>query len=375
MAKSNVSKRIPRKNKKKESKPASDLREKAVSIIKRTKIMNLTLSLIFIIVLAAGVGLIYLNSVDSVPGFLQKAFDINNVFFPQSATPAAIVNGEEISVQELEDRYTLIPEEYRQFISKEDVLLQMIDEKILLQESEKEGISVSQEEIDQQIDELLDQSGTTREEFEASMLTNGLEWEEIYDFYMKELMLNKLINMTVINRINITEKDLNQYYLNNLDIYRIPESVNVSHILICHNESQRCVSNLTKEEAFDKALSVIQAINETNFAEMALESSDEPAAKYTNGNLGWVSKEDPFDKDFLNETFMLGSGEVSEPVETVFGYHIIKVFEKKEEGVVPFDSLREEINQTLNIEMQNELFNDYIAELKEKSEIINFIES
>jgi parvulin-like peptidyl-prolyl isomerase len=198
--------------------------------------------------------------------------------------------------------------------------------------------------------------------------------DDVKIFYQKEITLGKLLKIEVFDKVSVTDKDIERYYEQNLDLFKIPESVNVSHILICHNESLRCVSNLTKEEAKQKALLVRSKINKTNFAQIAYEYSDEPGAKETYGNLDWVSIEDPFDQTFMNATFALATGEVSKPVETVFGYHIIKVFEKKQEQQLNVSVVTDQINQTLSGEKQQELFSNYLSQVRNNSVVINFME-
>jgi parvulin-like peptidyl-prolyl isomerase len=92
------------------------------------------------------------------------------------------------------------------------------------------------------------------------------------------------------------------------------------------------------------------------------------------GSLGFISEEDPFDPTFLAATFELNEGEISQPIETVFGYHLIAVFEKREAGMLELETVYEQINQTLLMEQQTTLYNDYIADLRENAEIIYFLD-
>ncbi len=369
-------KNIPKKDS--NGKKDSQLRKEAMHAIKTKQLINLALVLVFIIIFGAGIAIVYLNTTtinidDSTPGFIKKMVELNDRLMHKKVTPAAVVNGEEISMQELDDRYNLLPNDYKTLVAKNDVLSQMIDEKILLQQANKLNITVSNEEVDERIQMLLEENQITQEQFEAAIAGKNITIESVREFYAKETILTKLLNYEVISKIKVSERDIENYYDDNPDLFKIPASVNVSHILMCHNDSLRCTSNSTKEESLEKSKKIREMINSTNFAEMALNYSDEPAAKITQGNLGWISMESPFDLTFMNATFALAAGNVSDPVETVFGYHLIKVFEKREEDIINLTAVYEQVNQTIALEKEKDEFGVYLSQIKNESEITNYL--
>lgn len=106
-------------------------------------------------------------------------------------------------------------------------------------------------------------------------------------------------------------------YLNELE----EDEIQLSHILICHNESESCDADRTKIEAELLARDILQEVNEDNFGEIALEKSEGPSAAQE-GSLGWVLPGQMVES-FEAAAFALDDGEISEVVETEFGYHII----------------------------------------------------
>jgi protein-export membrane protein SecD len=101
----------------------------------------------------------------------------------------------------------------------------------------------------------------------------------------------------------------------------VDEAVQTSHILICHTESERCTSDRSKEEAFTFAQEVLEGTTTRNFSDQAIEFSDGPSSE-EGGDLGLVSK-GAMVAVFEDALFALSDGEISEIVETEFGYHII----------------------------------------------------
>ena len=347
----------------------------AIQVFKKRNYVNLALGIILVIIILSSVSIFYVNSVDlsESKGFLKKIFEKNNEVFPKPDEFAAIVNQDPITLVELNDRYELLPQEYKQFLTKEQLLEQMIDELILLQEAEKLSFSATEEEIDLFIVNLLEQNQRTMEEFVQSLELSGLTMEETREFYKKSIVLNKLVNYSIMPNVEVSDVDVQDYYYSNPDQFMMPGQINVSHILICHNESLRCVSNLSIEEALIRVKEVKSLINESNFGEIALANSDEPGAQNTRGNLGWVDQNTPLDQTFMQTTMSLSIGEVSVPVETAFGFHIIKVFDKKESELVSLDEVYDQLELSLTTQEQNNALLDYISVLRNESIINLFV--
>jgi len=363
--------------KKSSKKDKKDLPKIAAKIIRRKQMANYAIILLAGLLFCMTTVFIYINTSDtgsSSNELINKISEFNDKLFSRQEAIAAMVNGENIKMSDLDDRYNLIPEEYHSVISKRDVLLQIIDETVLMQQAREENISVTKEEIDAQIQIMLDQNLMTMEDLEESMRLNDITWDELEEFYNKELTLTKLLNDTVISKVSISQEDINEYYNEHLIDFTIPESRNVSHLLICHNESLRCSTNMSKEAALSKIEEIREQTDTENFGDIASRLSDEPAAKITKGNLGYLTMFDPFDSDFLNMTFSVESGVISSPFETVFGYHLILVHEVIPEDVLSLDAVTDQIVSNLEISKQAEMFKEYLDTVKENSQIYIYIE-
>ena len=190
-------------------------------------------------------GMLYANSVEvseNSPAPVKFFKGINNAIFQKNNEVAAVVNDETITMEELDTLYDRLPEDSKQFTTKSDVLESLIDERVLLQEAEKRGYTVSEEEVDQTLNRILELNSLTVEQYSGMLESVGSSLEEARNYYRKSLMLNKLLNETVYSRVQVTAIEIRDYYL----------------------ETVKPVSNATYEEAYD-------LINETLTADQQSE--------------------------------------------------------------------------------------------------------
>jgi len=137
----------------------------------------------------------------------------------------ATVNDEIITNHELEQKYDQLPDQYKLFITKDDFLDQIINVKLLLQEAKKQAIIVSEDEIETEIDNLKKQA-PTEEAFEELLKQQNMDLNELKKQLDEQLAINKLLNQTVISKIEITESKIREYYKNNQDYF---EENNISY--------------------------------------------------------------------------------------------------------------------------------------------------
>jgi foldase protein PrsA len=264
---------------------------------------------------------------------------------------AATVNGEKITNDELEMEYSKLPEQYKEVVTKEDLLNQMIDAKLLLQEAKAEGISVSDEEIEEQIT-ILKQQFPTEEMFEQILAQQNLTLEDIISQLKEQLVINKLLNQTVLSQIQPTDEEILDYYKENQEQFTAQQGeIRAAHILL-----------ETKEDA-EEVVSELRQGND--FGELALERSIDPSVAINKGDLGFFSK-DTMVKEFEDAAFALKVGEFSPIVESQFGFHIIK----RLTNVIPFNEAKESISELLLRDSQTEVIQAYLVELRDKAEII-----
>jgi len=161
------------------------------------------------------------------------------------------------------------------------------------------------------------------------------ETEESVDVEFVELRLSE-----VSAKIVVDEEDVRKYYEENIDRYRTEDELKASHILIATDES-------SDEEALNLANDLLSRINAgEDFAALAAEYSADPGSAGNGGDLGWTTP-GVFVPEFEAALFELSVGEVSAPVKTGFGYHLIKLTEKRPGEVKQLADVQESLKAEL----------------------------
>ena len=263
---------------------------------------------------------------------------------------AATVNGEEIIQEELDLEYSKLSEQYRAILTKEAILEQIIDKMLLLQKAEEEGIVVSELEIEAQIN-IIKQQFPTEEIFIQILEQQNFTLDELSVQIEEQLVLNKLLNQTVFSKIEVTEKEISDYYIENKEQFNaVSGQIRAAHILV---------------SSLDEAEEIIVLLKDgTDFGELALARSQDPSATLNKGDLGFFEK-GTMVAEFEDVAFRLRAGEISGPIETQFGFHIIKRLPNR----VSLDEARESISSVIGNSKQTEAIESFLAELRDKADI------
>ena len=232
----------------------------------------------------------------------------------------AKIGEREITVETLERIINGYPEPVREAIKKNPkkkskLLLRLVQGMVLAEKARKEG---------------LDRDPKIKEKLQ--MVVN--------DFLAREYISYKVDKM-----INITDRDIQEYYKAHKDEYTVPEKVRARHILI---RVPKDAPDAQKEEARKRAEELLQRLRAgENFEKLAKEYSEDPGTKDRGGDLGYFSR-GRMVKPFEDTAFSLEPGQISDVVETRYGFHIIKVEDKKPAEVLPLERVRERIRKKLH---------------------------
>jgi len=256
---------------------------------------------------------------------------------------AANVGGEKITQAELND---VLVKRYGQ-----DTLDSLIEKKVIELEAKKEKVKISDKEKEEEMNQYIEQYGG-KDAFDAALKQSGLSKTDIEQDVIQYLSIKKMLEP----KIKITEDDMKKYFEENKDSFNEEEQVQASHILVDDEKTAEEVEKKIKEGK--------------DFAELAKEYSKDPGSAQNGGDLGYFGK-GKMVKEFEDKAFSMKIGEISEPVKTEHGYHIIKLTGKKAAKDAKYEDHKDEIKDTLfNKELQSQ-YQPWLEGIKAKYDIKN----
>ena len=296
---------------------------------------------------------------------------------------AVTVNGVDINESQIEAQLkpqlekmgaqlppTLV-EQYKKQL-RQQVLERMIIEHLLDEKVKAAKIVVTDEEAIERIKEIASQQQPplSMEDFKALIEAYGQSFDEVKLRIQRGLAYQKLMEAQWAGKIDIKEEDAKKYYSENKSKFETPEQVRASHILIKpHTNDPNADPNQTKATARAKAQDLLKQIKGgADFAELARANSDCPSSKQ-GGDLNFFGRGQMVPA-FEKAAFALKAGEVSDIVETQFGYHIIKLTDHKDANVTTFEQAKDDIVKLLTQTRQAEFAEEYIASLKANANIV-----
>jgi peptidyl-prolyl cis-trans isomerase SurA len=287
----------------------------------------------------------------------------------------AVVNQEIITLSEVEKRIPPVKDEIvtEDRLEKQErmqalcrqVLEKLIEEKLIDQEVKKSGVKISSKDIEATVEEVKRRNGATQEDLEKALAVEGLTVETYKKQIEKSLQRQKLINWSVKIEEKAGEKELREFYQKNTSRYRTNETYRPGQILFV------IPKEATPEEIREirkKCQKVLEKIKKgEDFGEMALLYSED-SSRRDHGDLGFFRKGELLPV-FEREALRLKIGEVSGIVRTEFGFHIIKLLDRKGTDPLPFEEVIERVKADYYDGEMEKGFKQYLSTLKEKAVI------
>jgi peptidyl-prolyl cis-trans isomerase C len=256
------------------------------------------------------------------------------------------------------------PADNEMVVMKQKILDNMIGREILKQEAVKQGIKADEAEITIQMAELKKKFGSD-EEFKNAIGKMNVTEDSIRSQFVDELAMRKLIEKDVADKITLGPNDAKDFYDKNPEIFKSPETVRASHILVKVDQG---ASPEDKAKALEKMKAIQKRIKAgEDFATVAKEVSDCPS-KEQGGDLDFFGHEQMVGP-FADAAFAMKTGEISDIVETEFGYHLIKDTDRKPAGVMAFEEMKPRIEQHVKSEKVNQQLAQYVDNLRASAKV------
>lgn len=249
------------------------------------------------------------------------------------------VNGKPITQEMLVHRLKNVtnqdPETFNTM--KQEIIDQMITDILIEEFIDKQGLIVTPEEIEREIRQIKNTISDSQKDdapsLEKILSSIGSDINEFKRSMKYSIALEKYFHK------KLDDTALKTYFEENKGVFN-GEAVKVSHILI---DTRDMKSEKELAQALEQIKNIKKEIEQGGvFEEIARKYSDCPTAQ-NGGNLGFIQRKGNFSTSFLDTAFSLKSGQLSGPVQTEYGYHLIKVTEKKEGAPVRFEDVREKV--------------------------------
>ncbi|HHY92550.1 MAG TPA: hypothetical protein GX511_04330 [Firmicutes bacterium] len=238
-------------------------------------------------------------------------------------------------------------------VPRASVVDQLLEEKVLLAEAEKEGITVSTDKMNQAWQEI--ESGLVKQFGDKTKLDQALTKAKLSTEDVKTVVENNLkleeLYQKVTAGIKVTPAEVAAYYEQHQADFKVPEQVRARHILVAEEKlAQEIRARLVKGE---------------DFAKLAQEYSNDPGSRDSGGELGYFPA-GQMAPEFDKAAFSTPVGQFSAVIKSSFGYHIIQVEDKKPARTLALAEVEKYLSAQLEGQKKDERFQAFLADLKGK---------
>lgn len=275
---------------------------------------------------------------------------------------AVVVNDEVITTYDIDQQVEQLPQAQglsavqRQQLQAQ-VQKKLIEDALVRQRIETLGLTVSEEQLARAIDEIRANNKMSEDQLRAAVLQQGLTWPAYREKVRNEIMTFRLMQKEVYDKIEVTNREVNDYFQQNIEQYRLPPTVDLTRV------------SLTKSEADIRPILAevrtgLEAGQEVDQVVAALEGR-------ISANGGVLKAIDPtqLEPTFAQAVAPLKEGEVSGPIETDGTVHVLQVTKRTPGNAKEVDEVAPKIREKLIAEKRQELSRTYVESLREKAYI------
>jgi len=239
----------------------------------------------------------------------------------------------------------------------------LIADRLLAAEQKVHGIEITDQEIDYAIEDVRRQNRMDPETFARALAAQGQSLAEYRERMRKDLASMKLIGMKVRSKIKVSDEDIKAEYQRQIKVREAAFEVHARHIVI---QVAKDASPGAVEEARKRAAALAERARAgEDFVELAKKHSEGPS-RDDGGDIGFFKRGEmvgAFDKT----AFTLEPGQISDPVRTPFGWHVIQVVERRAGKVPTLEEMRDEVRERLMREQMQRQTEQYVGDLRRQA--------
>lgn len=260
-------------------------------------------------------------------------------------------------------------EEAQQLAIKKTLLSKMIDRELLIQAAKNAGTTPTKEEVEKQTDQVRARFGD-KLEFQKTLSEKGETEQSFKQALAADMAIANYLKKKVFSNLSVSDEEAKLIFDSAPEQFRAPEQIRARHILFrVAPDADEATTNEVKKRA--EEVRVLALKEDANFESLAKQYSEEPLRE-KGGELGYFTKNQMV-PEFSEAAFSLEIGGVSELVKTEFGFHIIKVEDKKLSEEPSFEKAKEAIKEQMLAEQQRKKLTDHLASVKKAAKVIVYM--
>jgi len=317
-------------------------------------------------------------------GFLQRGSGLGcllvAMLFLAASTPAAgkMVN----RVIAVVDGFPITLYQYEQYIvhntggqklgalteqQKIDILDGLITDTLISMQAQQLGLRVTPEDVQTYMDQIMLANDLDQATLIAALAQQGLDEQGYRRQVRRELLKNQLVSRDIRQKVNITDEDVARFYKENPEQFSVPAAVELSHILFlvppgANSDTMAAVSDKARRAH-------MRLVSGESFEKVAREMSEAPDGP-DGGKIGRIKKGQMM-PEIESVAFVLPAGDISHPVRSPVGLHILKVDSREDADLVPIDQIQEQIRERLYGEAIQERFDNWADEDLREDHVID----
>jgi len=241
---------------------------------------------------------------------------------------------------------------------------QMLGGELMYQVAQSTPVKEQDKKVDAAVAKLKARFKTA-EEFQKGLQEQGLTEKDLRELIRRNVVIENYIEQVIVPKQTVAAAEVKEFYDKNPETFAQTEQIRASHILVTVDAN---ASDADRKKAKEKIEGLLKQLQSgADFAKLAQENSGCPSSKQ-GGDLGYFSKGQMV-KPFEEKAFSMKPGEFSGVVETQFGYHIIKLVEKKAASKLLFDDVKDKIMDSLKRKKVSEAINATLEDARKKAKI------
>ncbi len=287
----------------------------------------------------------------------------------------AVVNNDLISLDDLNNQVKPYlekinamgypPDKQRQMIFKvrEDVLNQIIDQKLTDQEIARYKITASDKEVDNAIERIKKANSLTDETLRQALSKEGITLEEYRKKTKENILRSSLVNREIKSKVVLTKEDIKAYYDSHPDLYGFEEKYRLANVMLKYPDNPDPSSRMQTQQ---KMVGILQELRTGKSIDEVIQTFSDNTAKVQGGELGTfsLSSLDPKIREALKD---LKPGQYSGVIETDYGYQIFRILDLVKTASKSLEDATAEIENKLYKDILDQKFSKWLEELRSRS--------